>query len=239
MNFINNVLFRTLPYLKKVFKTELSAPVFGLLFLFYTPVIGQEKKALQELLQTIEESAEYDALKTERIRSLKSTLRSNSDQSPENLYILNSELFDEYRIFKQDSAFKYALISREIAEEIGSTALMAETTLDLANLCVSAGMFREAMEYFEIIDPEILSQELQFVYYGLLGRCYTDMAEYSSIYYFSSRYEEVVEELHQKALSLAVPGTWDHTMLNGYMNYRANRAISCQNCPESATKWRS
>ncbi|MDT0643462.1 DUF6377 domain-containing protein [Zunongwangia sp. F363] len=207
---------------KMILHPGLSRSFILLLFflLIFSRASAQQEEVLQELIQTIENTAEYDAGKIQRINELKVELKAQPMGEFRQRFDLTRALFYEYRIFKQDSAFKYALISKELAEKLGGEQLLAETTLDLANVCVSAGMFREALGYLDTVVLEGLPETTRFTYFGLLGRCYTDMAEYSSISYFSRRYEEIAEDYHEKALSLALPGTWDYIMLHGYLEYK-------------------
>ncbi|MEZ7495805.1 DUF6377 domain-containing protein [Leeuwenhoekiella aequorea] len=192
------------------------------LFFFFQSWIGfsQQNEDLAELLVHIEKSAEYDAIKVERIDSLYHQLVSQRAGALQNRFDLNRSLFFEYRIFKQDSAFKYGIQSKNLAQKLGDKRLIAETTLDLANVCVSAGAFSEALAYLNGTDLVNIPEDIRFSLYGLLGRCYSDMADYSTITYFSNLYRKKAKEYHQKSLELATPDTWDYIMLRGYLNYK-------------------
>ena len=194
-----------------------------MLLLFFQSWIGygqREEQVIQELLKTIEKSDQYDALKIERIDSLYRQLVSQKKEALKARFELNRSLFFEYQVFKQDSAFKYGIQSKKLAEALGDERLIAETTLDLANVCISAGMFSEALAYLDGEDLNTIPKDLRFSLYGMLGRCYSDMADYSSITYFTQLYREQAKAYHQKSLELATPGTWDYIMLSGYLNYK-------------------
>ncbi|MFD2825707.1 DUF6377 domain-containing protein [Leeuwenhoekiella polynyae] len=200
---------------------KLVLPLAVLLLFFQSWMsYGQQEANFKELLETIKKSAAYDAIKVERIDSLYQLLRLQQEGDLKSRFALNRSLFFEYRIFKQDSAFKYGIQSKNLAEELGDQRLIAETTLDLANVCVSAGMFSEALAYLNGTDPDHIPEDIRFSLYGLLGRCYSDMADYSTITYFSERYRKQAQEYHQKSLELATPNTWDYIMLRGYLNYK-------------------
>ena len=191
-----------------------------LFFLIAFNSFSQEDHRLEKLLATIEKSSQYDAIKIDRIDSLYAQLVSQSEEELQTRFNLSRSLFFEYRIFKQDSAFKYGMQSKNMAEELGDQQLIAETTLDLANVCVSAGMFSEALAYLKDTNLDNIPDNIRFSLYGLLGRCYSDMADYSTITYFSDLYRKKAKEYHQKSLELATPNTWDYTMLRGYLNYK-------------------
>ena len=198
-----------------------TAFLYSILFLLISNVLlGQKNEALEELLNTIENSEEYDRTKIAHINELSRQLSALHSSSIQQKFDVNRSLFYEYRIFKQDSAFKYGVRSKQLAEQLGDARLIAETTLDMANVCVSAGMFSEALAYLNGIDLNEIPEDIRFSLYGLLGRCYSDMADYSTITYFSKLYRKKAKEYHQQSLELATPGTWDYIMLRGYLNYK-------------------
>lgn len=193
----------------------------ALFFIFCSSAINaQENEVLQELLQTIERTAEYDAVQIERIIELKNEIKESGDSDLIKRYHLNQELFNEYRIFKQDSAFKYGIEARNLAMQLDSVPLMAEAVVNLGNVCVSAGMFNEALEYLETIDPDEIPDNIRSSYFGLLGRCYNDMADFSNLSHFTSTYNETARDYHHLALSLAEVGTFNHSMLEAYIKYK-------------------
>jgi len=201
--------------------TKHTALIFNFcLVLFCGEISAQKNDVLDELLQTIEQSDAYDRIKVERINDLSNQLYALDGASVQQQFDLNRALFFEYRIFKQDSAFKYAIQSKLLAEQLGDERLIGETTLDLANVCVSAGMFSEALAYLNDADLDDIPKDIRFSLNGLLGRCYSDMADYSTISYYSDLYRKRAKDYHQKSLELAVPDTWDFIMLRGYLNFK-------------------
>ena len=191
-----------------------------LLLFSLMPVAAQENVILKELLEVIKQSPSYDEIKLKNIEDIKQELKQAEGKDIRHKFDLNRQLFHEYRIFKQDSAFKYGRICKDMAVEIGDTRRIAETILDLANVCVSAGLFSEALAYLNTTDFNIIPEDIRFSYYGLLGRCYSDMADYSTITYYSKAYRAEAKKYHQKSLALAKPNTWDYNMLRGYLNYK-------------------
>lgn len=201
-----------------------KAILVALMFIFSSPAItAQETEVLQELLQTIERTAEYDAYQVERIEKIKGEIKNSENSDLLKHYLLNQELFNEYRIFKQDSAFKYGIEARNLAVQLDSVPLMAEAVVNLGNVCVSAGMFNEALEFLEAIDPDEIPENIRSSYFGLLGRCYNDMADFSNLSNFTSTYNVRAGNYHQLALSLAETGTFNHSMLQAYIKYKEGK----------------
>lgn len=197
-------------------------PFFFLIFSFACFQSGnaQEAPFLKELLETIEEAPVYDAEKWQKIGSFRRELESAPPEDLRLRHHLNQELLNEYRVFKQDSAFYYGLRTRELAEKLLDNELIAVAVINLADISVSAGMYKEALEYLSIIEPEALPENLRSLYYGLLGRCYSEMAEYSNLKQFSEKYNLLARAYREKALALTDEGTFFNDFLQGYIQFK-------------------
>ncbi|MCG9970595.1 DUF6377 domain-containing protein [Christiangramia crocea] len=192
-----------------------------LLFLIILPFItaGQEN-IIEDLKIEIERASIYDLQKLERIDSLRGVLSRLEKEDIKSRYELNRKLFEEYQVFKRDSAFAYGIKTRELAEKLGDTALTANAVFSLADISVSAGMYKEALEFMEIIEPDEIPPHMRSLYFGLLGRCYGEMAEYSDLPYFSSEYRELATRYRKNALELTDKGTFFNSFLKGFMSFQ-------------------
>ncbi len=190
-------------------------------FLVIVPFLSfSQEEILEELKQEIEQSAYYDLQKIDRIDSLRDELSGVEKEEIKTRYNLNRSLFEEYQVFRRDSAFAYGIKSRELAEQLEDTALIANTVFSLADISVSSGMYKEALEFMDIIDPNKIPQDMRSLYFGLLGRCYGEMAEYSNLPYFSAEYRELAGRYRQRALELTDEGTFFNTFLKGFMSFQ-------------------
>lgn len=177
-------------YLREIiseFITRYKILVF--LLLAAIPSSAQEMKVLDELLSAVEKTSEYDEAKLKQIDSLRKELVLNKADLISR-YKLNRELLQEYKVFNQDSAFAYGLETRKLAEQLKSIPLIADAILNLSDVSVSAGMYKETLDMLGTIDHAEIPQYLKSLYYGLLGRVYSEMAEYSNLAYFSVEYRE-------------------------------------------------
>lgn len=202
--------------------TLFNSKVFGVIWLFFFYSFGcysQEESLLEQLRNTIEQASEYDAVKLEKIDSLRQRLSNTSSEELENSYRLNHQLLQEFKVFNQDSAFVYGLRSRELAHQLDSLPLIAEAVVDLADVSVAAGMYKETLDLLDNLEPEEIPENLRSLYFGLLGRVYSEMAEYSNLDYFSKNYNELAAQYRQKALMLADEGTFFHSFLNAFITY--------------------
>lgn len=193
-----------------------------ILVLFLNPGSGiaQENKALQQLKTEIEKAPRYDARKLEQIDSLRKLLQDTETEDLRERYDLNQQLFNEYKIFKRDSAFTYGLQTRQLAHQLNDKALIASATVNLADISVSAGMYKEALDFMGEVDPEEIPKNIRSLYFGLLGRCYSEMAEYSNLPFFSEDYKKLASQYRNNALSLTDEGTFFNSFLKAFIEYK-------------------
>ncbi|MDT0650907.1 hypothetical protein, partial [Autumnicola edwardsiae] len=174
--------------------------ILGLLFTSL-PAFSQTDSIIKELKETIQKTSFFDRQKVARIDSLRTLMKEVDDKLQE--YQLTQDLFQEYNVFNQDSAFAYGLRSRRLAVALNDEGLIADSFLDLADINVTAGMYKEALDFLEEVDPEKAPEYIHAYYYTLAGRLYTDMAEYSNLESFSDEYNELAVNYYSIALSLA------------------------------------
>lgn len=181
---------------------------------------AQEKEFLVELHNVIDSSSVYDMQKQYTIESLKKSLPKEISSNWQKSFDVNQQLFEEYSVFKRDSAFKYAMNTLRIAELTKNRTYLVKAQLNLANISVSAGMYKEGLDYLLSIKTENISKDNASLYYGLLGRCYSDMAEYSSIPYYSQKYNLLAQENRMEALKLTTEGTFFNAFLQAFNKYK-------------------
>lgn len=191
-----------------------------LFFFFPVPLIGQEGEILKAVLENIEKAEEYDREKVNRIENLRNELNNVDSLELQKRYELNLQLFNEYRIFKQDSAFKYGLRIRSLANQLDSLPLKATAVVNLADVSVSAGMYKEALDFLETISPQEIPENTRSLYFGLAGRLYNEMAEYNALPFFALEYLETAQNYREKALRLAEEGTFFNSFLKGFIEYK-------------------
>lgn len=192
-------------------------------FLTTTVVIGQEKEDLNNLNLIIESSYKYDQEKEIYIDSLRTILKNTESNDLKSQYDLNQQLFNEFKVFKRDSAFHYGLIAKQISFKLKDTLYIIDANIRLADICVSVGMYKEALDFLRAIEYGKIPEDSRSLYYGLLGRCYSDMAEYSNIPYFNLEYNELARTYREKALSLTEVGTFFNSFLKIFNKSKNNQ----------------
>lgn len=107
-----------------------------------------------------------------------------------------------------------------MAQRLDSLPLKATAIVNLADVSVSAGMYKEALDFLDTITPEKIPANTRSLYFGLSGRLYNEMAEYNALPYFSSEYLELAHDYRQRALELAEEGTFFNSFLKGFTEYK-------------------
>lgn len=208
--------------MKKIFFFKFSKLLFIFLFLNIFQIKSQEQKALERLNSTIDSSNFYDQKKVSRIVQIKKTLDTTNVANYIIRYNLNQLLFNEFKTYKRDSAFHYALLTKQIAIELNDENFIANSNMNLADICVSSGMYKEALVFINDISISQLPENSLSIYYGLLGRCYSDMAEYSNIPYFFNEYNELAKNYREKAVKYTQEGTFFNSFLKAFNNSKNN-----------------
>lgn len=135
---------------------------------------------LDELDACIESRERYVAEKQDRIEELRNRLSSEMSRGGQT-YELLSDLFEEYKSFKYDSAYFYANELVRSAQASGNVARLAEAKSAVTFCYLSSGLFKEASDMIKEVDPDVLPVESRLEYYDLCNRLYYDMADYSNI----------------------------------------------------------
>lgn len=212
--------------------------LFFYCFLLLSSILQAQESSLEKLKEEIDKSSQYDQQKLQKIDSLKYVLKEVSSISVnlEKRYAFTRSLFEEYRVFKRDSAFKYGLLTKNLAEKLGNKEQLANATVGIADINVSSGMYKEALEFLDHIDPNEIPDNIRSLYYGLLGRCYSEMAEYSNLPYFSEDYNKLARQYREKALSLTAEGTFFNNFLKAFMLYQGDETEKAFNIFQNLRK---
>jgi hypothetical protein len=164
-----------------------------LVILFLTPVVvygvnNAIKQALKDLDVCIEKRSSFEEIKKQRIHTLEGKYY-RKNLSLTNQYKLSSALFNEYRSYKYDSAYTFAGRMLNYAEQLKNPNLIAESKMNLAFSCVSAGLYKEASEISNSIDSSKLTKNCKADLYTFLSTLNIDMADYATEPY-SSKYRK-------------------------------------------------
>lgn len=142
----------------------------------------------------IERKGEFSAAKERKIALLyakKSGLRTLEEQ-----YWNNKSLYEEYFVYKADSAMLYVNRNLELAEILGKSEWIVEWNIKKSFLLAATGLLAEALYALEGIDASSLPQPLQVEFYGQLVYLYSHFGQYLGENYLSIR-EVYLQKEHQ------------------------------------------
>lgn len=170
---------------------------------------------------------EYVAVREARIEALRRQL-SQTDTETQEYFRLNGEVFQEYKAYICDSALLYLGRNLRWAQRHGEQEAADETRIRRAHLMSSAGMYKEASEDLEQINPSGLSSRLLPDYYedyrhlyGELGAYTQDASRRNRYYGLSAAYEDSLMQVlspasafypERREMQAAADGRWEEAL---------------------------
>ena len=120
----------------------------------------------------------------------------------EEKFQINTNMYNEFKLYSFDSAFHYATQLCKIASIIDSSAYMVNAKTKLGYILARGGFFKEAIDSLSSIriERKILPAQVLADYYISFGRAYHDLADYAKDSVFSFKYNEIGNELLTQSL---------------------------------------
>ena len=176
-------------------------------FLLFVPLFVFSKSvpvndALKELDEYIVKKHSFEITKKQHIQNLERQFF-NANVSLRNQYKLSSDLYNEYRSYKYDSAYSFAGRMLQYAQQLKDPNLIAESKIALAFSCMSAGLYKEASETSFSIDTLQLKIDRRIELYSFLSTLNIDMANFSGAKYYYDKYRKKSLEYCKKVISLS------------------------------------
>ena len=161
------------------------------LFLLLTTVISSMRAdgtadTLTRLDESLARKTEYEGLKHSAINKLRERLQQAETDSTR--YRLCAELFRQYSSYQYDSAYVYADQSIALADKSGNSDLMVESRCFRVFCLLSAGLYKEAFDEYEAIDPSHASSHYKYIYYSTGARLCYDAGDYNHALPYQRRY---------------------------------------------------
>lgn len=140
---------------------------------FITPAWSFTKEDLRLLNREIALKNQYDSVKQVHMTMLKNShlVLSNYER-----YL---QLFEEYKSYSYDTAFIYADLLLDEAQQIGDEQKITQAKLKRAFIYLSSGLFHESITVFANLKPQTMNRENQIEYYTNYARLRYDMADYA------------------------------------------------------------
>lgn len=182
--------------MKSVFKNYW--PLLFLLFVTNT-LLAQDNfdQLKKELDQTLANETVYLNHKNSAINQFKKSLR--SEKSNEVRYLLNKKLYEEYKSYQSDSALVYAKRSLQIAYKNQNKTQISTAQLDLASILGTLGMYSQALEILNAIEPQLPS-ELKGELYWTKRVVYGGLTGYANGVEEKNKYNQLGNNYRDKAI---------------------------------------
>lgn len=171
-----------------------------------------------KLEKIIEKRSYYTQLKLNKISEIKASIgtRTIDAEAFEKFH----DLYNEYKSFNYDSAFKYANEVLEMAYKIGNKEKIALAKTDIGFVLLSAGMFKETLDTIQSTKYYYLSDSAKYDYFALAARTYYDMGDYASDEHFRKIYNKIGNSYADSALKLCSKESPKYFSLMGLKSLR-------------------
>ncbi len=175
---------------------------------------------LRILDKKLTERAVYINKKHHKIKVLKENLQKHLvSQSTDDIFLTYTDLFNEYKSFKYDSAYYYVTKAKDIAELTKNPEFINQVRINEAFILTSSGLFKEAIDTLKAINTEYITPKNRFDYYIVRARTYYDLADYNKDERFSIHYIQTGNSLLDSAKLYAKPNSneWMYAETLGLM----------------------
>ena len=190
-------------------KLQGTISVAFLLLVFQSSVFSRPDGKLEPLFRqldsVLEESGRYEAEKEAGIAALRA--RRHPHLKPEECLWFNKMMYDEYVVYKADSAMVYAEANIAVAKQLHRQDLVDRWTLDKVFLLAAQGLMNEAEKELQAVDEQRLDEKLRFQYYYTKVYLYSHLAQFSGeASGVTARYHDIETSLRQEAVRHIDPG---------------------------------
>lgn len=168
---------------------------------------------LEKLKAAITDSEKYDEQKQITIDEHYQNFRDESFES----YL---KLYDDYVLFRGDSAFWYSKKALEKALELEDQSLISYARMKVAFVLLSSGLLKEAFDSLSLIRSFHLDNYKKAEYYSIMARYYYDLADYTLDDYYRPRYNHTAGLYLDSAIVLYPANTFEHDYYEGLRNLR-------------------
>ncbi len=171
-----------------------------LLLLVTHTLLGQDNfdQLKKDLDQTLSNEAVYLSQKNSAVNQFKRRLR--SEKSNEVRYLLNKKLYEEYKSYQSDSALVYAKRSLQIAYKNQNKTQISKAQLDLASILGTLGMYSQALEILNAMEPQLPS-ELKGELYWTKRVIYGGLTGYANGVEEKNKYNQLGNNYRDKAIA--------------------------------------
>ncbi|MCR5077992.1 MAG: DUF6377 domain-containing protein [Prevotella sp.] len=144
---------------------------------------------LDRLDKSLANKDKYENIKKEHINSLRNLLSQST--SNETKFETCRQLFEEYKVYRYDSALAYANHGLSLAQKMKDENHIAQARCDVAFCQISAGIMFEAHRQLASIRPAQLTQPVRRYYYSVWAKFWRENADFARDEPYYSQYIKI------------------------------------------------
>jgi len=163
----------------------------------------------------IDKKKNYDAAKLKRIEKLEQDVSNAADADLNFKYTAYLSLYEEYRSFNYDKAFRFAQKLQQTGYLLKDPGKIAFSRIKFGFILLSSGMFKEAFDSLRIVNVKLLDDPARKEYYFLIARTYYDISDYDNDNYYTPIYNERAGKYIDSGAALCKPNSFEYLYFNG------------------------
>lgn len=146
----------------------------------------------------------------ERVKLIEALKSGSSSRLISEEYSLYRQIYNLYRSFQADSAYRYAVKCYDIAKELDQNNIVVEARSQILFSLLSSGYFKEGVEIIETTNCEGTDSLIRAEFYGYAARLYSDLSYDRKLEPFSTRYSEQSAAYCDSAMALLSPDSYEY-----------------------------
>ncbi|WP_153637995.1 DUF6377 domain-containing protein [Prolixibacter sp. NT017] len=182
---------------------------------------------LHQLDVTMKQRKQYEQVKLQKIKSIKSLLNDPGLSSSQRYYI-NNRILDEYIPFNFDSALHYIDLNFQLARDLDNETMLNETRINLSGILASSGRYKEALDILHEVDRKHLSEKLLPNYYHDFMHVYSDLNVYNQVKENAGKYYKLYKAYRDSVVKLLDPNSEAYLAIEEKQYRDAGEYDSCR-----------
>ena len=158
------------------------------------------KMVLKELDAIIDDKNAFHAQKEKELEVLKQRLKTTADKNE--LLDIYGQLFNDYLHYQADSSLYYIDEKIRLLSSMERPDLDAEILINRAEVLGVMGMYTEALEQLEQVNPRTLDLKALNYYYRVYCACYGWLADYTTSMTVKQKYRQQANAYRDSILSV-------------------------------------
>lgn len=207
----------------------MTRKLFPLFILFLISFVQETKSQIDSLLNLLDRTVEKRSLYTAQRKALIDSIsgRVSANTSQDEVFSAYNRMFDEYKNFQLDSALHVAERRKRLAVETRNEAELILSEMNLIEVMVVTGMYKEAMDMLETIRFDSSDDRLKAYSNHLYHSLYVLLADYSFTGKEKAFYKEKSIQYKDSILLQLAPGDF------GYRAVYTSKLVEEGKCREA------